>query len=531
MEIIDPKWGRYLRIAALAWILVPITGCADSPTDRPTGVAASEVSGESWSITAWGKRFEIFPEVGPLVAGRSADAHIHVTLLEGFLPLVTGKVELVLSGDTGEQVFGASEPARPGIFNVAVTPETTGIFDLLFRIHDDTGTEEIQGGKVRVGEPLKPGGLKVAPAPRGATDGGQPLPFLKEEQWRSELGTEWVRRGRIAGSVAGLARVRPAAGGDAWVSASMRGVLTSTGGPWPYPGLEVERGRPLLRLAPLVAEDRSLSTLEAQASTLGARLKKAETRLGRLEELLALEAVSRREVEQAQVEVEVLSAEHRAAFSDLESAQSIRSGAGGGAGKAVSLRAPFAGRVATVEVKPGTTVDAGDPLIRLVRTDPLWLEIALAPADADRLARLGARGLVIDDPERGPIRPSAAPRLVSVAPEMSPESGSVTVLVEIPQTPGLVLGTTVTAQILLREEREGIAIPSSAVVDDGGVSVVYLQLTGESFVRQQIRILERQGDRLLVEGLVPGQRLVSRGGAAIRRSSLMSSGNSHGHVH
>jgi hypothetical protein len=63
------------------------------------------------------------------------------------------------------------------------------------------------------------------------------------------------------------------------------------------------------------------------------------------------------------------------------------------------------------------------------------------------------------------------------------------------------------------------------------VAVVYLQLSGESFVRQEVRVLERQGDRILVDGLVPGQRLVTRGGDAIRRETLVSSGAGHGHIH
>ena len=128
------------------------------------------------------------------------------------------------------------------------------------------------------------------------------------------------------------------------------------------------------------------------------------------------------------------------------------------------------------------------------------------------------------------VRIEANLSLVSVAPEVSPETGAVAVLLEAPAT-GLLLGTSLEAQVLSTAEREGLVIPSSALVDDGGVAVVYLQLSGESFIRQEVHVLERQGDRLLVERLIPGQRLVTRGGEAIRRSSLMASGEAHGHVH
>jgi len=107
----------------------------------------------------------------------------------------------------------------------------------------------------------------------------------------------------------------------------------------------------------------------------------------------------------------------------------------------------------------------------------------------------------------------------------------VTVLLEAPSTAGLTLGTVLNAQVLLSETREGIVVPASALVDDGGVSVVYLQLSGESFARQEVEILERQGERVLVAGLTPGQRLVTRGGESIRRSSLMAGGGAHGHIH
>jgi hypothetical protein len=94
-----------------------------------------------------------------------------------------------------------------------------------------------------------------------------------------------------------------------------------------------------------------------------------------------------------------------------------------------------------------------------------------------------------------------------------------------------VLGATLQAEVLFLREREGIVVPATAVVDDGGAAVVYLQLSGERFARQEVEVVARQGDRALVDGLVPGQRLVARGGEAIRRASLMSAGAIEGHVH
>ncbi len=523
---IEPA-GRLRRLVCLLALAAAATGCGVPPAEPPAPAAAS------WAVTAWGEHFEVFPEIEPLVAGQIAVAHTHVTRLDGFAPLVDGAVEIVLSGPSGAQVFGAEQPARPGIFTVEIEPESPGDFDLSFRVRvrGSNRSEEIRGGKVRVGTADQPGGLVVAPAPKGASDGGEPLAFLKEEQWRSEFATGWVRSGRLARSVRGLARIRPPAGGEATVTSPVDGTLLPASGsrPWPFAGLRINRGDALFRVMPRVAAERSLAVLEADLAALATESATARSRLSRLEELLELEAASRRELEEARARVETLDARHAAAARDLVAARSSREG--GAAGASLSLRAPFAGEVARVGATPGATVAAGEALARLVRTDSVWIEVSASPDGARRIASEGVRGVVLSDPEHGATRVEEGVRWISTAPEASPETGTVTVLLEAPATPGLLLGTTLEAQVLLEKEGEGIVIPASALVDDGGVDVVYLQLSGESFVRQTVHVVERQGDRLLVERLVPGQRLVSRGGDAIRRSSLMASGDAHGHVH
>ena len=74
-------------------------------------------------------------------------------------------------------------------------------------------------------------------------------------------------------------------------------------------------------------------------------------------------------------------------------------------------------------------------------------------------------------------------------------------------------------------------IPDTALVDDGGQTVVYVQLEGESFARREVEVLAREGRLVLVDGLSEGERLVSVGGAAIRRTTLLGSGGAPDHVH
>ncbi len=528
---IDPSrlWTPLQRILVMGVCFMTVAGCGPGPGPS-TSSPDARPAGSSWAVTAWGNQYEIFAEIDPLVAGELARAHTHVTALDGFTPVEAGQVEIVITDSGGEQVFRSSAPVRPGIFTIEIRGQATQEADLAFRVQTSAGSEVIRGGTVRIGSVSEPGGPLRLPAPRGASDGGEPQSFLKEEQWRSEFATTWVRRGQLAASVSGPVRLQAPAGGDASVTAPVDGVLRPPGGSpdsWPFVGMQARKGAALFRLTPHVSSGRSLASLEAEVAIAATELEVARNHLERLNRLWELEAISRRELDEATARVETTTAHHAAALKDLEAARSARQGGGS---DSLTLRAPFTGEVADVTASPGTTVAAGTVLARLVRTDSVWLDVALAPAAAQRLRQGAVRGVVLSGPEYESIRLNDV-ELVSIAPELSQRTGTVAVLLQAPRVTELPLGTMADGQILLQQVNEGIVVPASALVDDGGVPVVYLQLAGETFVRQPVEVLERQGTQLLVEGLVSGQRLVSRGGVAIRRASLMAGGEAHGHVH
>ncbi|HUP23248.1 MAG TPA: efflux RND transporter periplasmic adaptor subunit [Thermoanaerobaculia bacterium] len=508
-----PLWP-WLALGALA-----ILGCGEA--------APVEEAEDSWSVTAWGELYEVFPEVEPLIAGSSATAHTHVTVLDGFTAVEQGAVEIVLRGEGREEVFRSDQPSRPGIFNVELRPEVEGERELLFRIESPAGREEIRGGRVRVGSAQRPGRPTVAPAPRAASGAGEPFSFLKEQQWRADFGTTWVREGTLASSVRGIARVQTPAGGEARVTAPVAGVLSAR--PWPFPGRTVEAGESIFRLVPNLDAERSLSALDSAARTVEVELSIARARLQRLEELFAAEATSVRELEEGRGAVAVLTSRLEAARGDLAAARAARSGVGGET--AMALGSPLSGAVAEVTASPGAAVSAGEALARVVRTDRVWIETRLPPSAAVELRERGVVGLVVDT-AAGPRELEAAEVwLVTVAPEVDATTGTVSVLLETLAAPFLVLGSTMQVEVLLGGERAGVVVPVSGLVDDGGVDVVYLQLAGETFVREEVNVASRQGDRALVEGLVPGQRLVVRGGDAVRRATLTASGAAEGHVH
>jgi cobalt-zinc-cadmium efflux system membrane fusion protein len=493
----------------------------------------AEEEAEGWAVTAWSEHYELFAETDPLIVGREAPSHAHFTYLPDFSALNEGSVTGILRGaDGGEESFLSPKPLRAGIFNVIFKPTREGTFDLIFRVQNQKASEDIPAGRVRVGSAESPGSLEQLPpgAPDEEAAAGEPVGFLKEQQWRTEFATEWARQGTLKRALRASGRVLPAGGGEATLTAPVDGVVTAAR--WPNPGLDVGRGAPLFLLTPRVAADQSIAGLRADVTELEAELQTAQARLARLRELLAVEATSKRDVEEAETRVKTLSARLGAARGERAAASAIRGGAAGGP-ESFRITSPIAGRVAEVAVSPGQFVSAGASLGRVVRTSPVWIELALQPDQAGALAQapvgLSVRRWAGEEPF--PI-PGEDLRLVSRSPEINASAGTVPVILEVRRSADLLrLGSRIEAEVLLPGDLSGIVIPTSSLVDDSGVEVVYVQLGGEGFERREVRVEARQGPLALVRGITAGERIVTKGSNAIRRSSLLGSGAVEGHVH
>lgn len=516
-----------MKHSTLALILVVVAGCATPPDDAHVG--HTHEGDESWTVTAWGDMYEVFSEGQGLTVGHDSEVAVHVTVLEHFAPLTEGRVTIQMTDPAGgSHTWPSDAPARDGIYVVSIRPVETGDHALAFLIEAPAGTETLDGGTVRVGTHEEPGGVVSAPH-QTPPPTGEPVPFLKEQQWRTSFATEAVPREVIRATVGGPARVRPAAQGEVLLTAPFDAVLARE--PWPWSGRAVAAGEPVLQLIPRAGAERSLAVLEAEVRTLEAEQRLAAERVERLEGLLAAEATSRAERDRAVAAAEALEARLLAARADLDNAQAARTGAR--PRSALALSAPWAARVAEIRVTPGEAVSAGAPLVRLVKPRPVWLEVALRPEDAARitssspglhLRRAGSNDVLSLDPD--------AVRLVSRAPEIDARTATQTVILELQRdADSLPLGTSAQVEVVLDDPREGTVIPTSALVDDGGQTVAYVQLEGESFARREIQVLAREGNRVLVDGLGEGERVVTEGGATIRRTTLLSSGGGAEHVH
>ena len=79
--------------------------------------------------------------------------------------------------------------------------------------------------------------------------------------------------------------------------------------------------------------------------------------------------------------------------------------------------------------------------------------------------------------------------------------------------------------------RDRIVVPVTALIEEQNAFYVYVQLSGERFLKKPVRVGDADGLFVeLNEGISPGERIVTRGAALLKAASV-SSAPVHSHTH
>jgi multidrug efflux pump subunit AcrA (membrane-fusion protein) len=79
---------------------------------------------------------------------------------------------------------------------------------------------------------------------------------------------------------------------------------------------------------------------------------------------------------------------------------------------------------------------------------------------------------------------------------------------------------------------EWVAVPESALVEEGDQLVAFVQVSGETFEKRELKVgIRDSGFVQVLEGIKAGERVVTKGAYAIRLSSISGVIPAHGHAH
>jgi RND family efflux transporter MFP subunit len=193
------------------------------------------------------------------------------------------------------------------------------------------------------------------------------------------------------------------------------------------------------------------------------------------------------------------------------------------------VRAPFSGVVAQRDAVPGANVSLGSVLFHLVDTAQVHVVGQIPETEVSRARRASTAEIeTAGESSRVP-----AGRLIAVGKVLDAASRTLPIVFAVDnRTLGLPIGQAVFLHLLIGTAAARPVVPPSAVVDDGGRPIVFVQRAGETFERRPVTLGPRAGDRVQVlDGLQPGERVVTKGAYLVRLATLSATVPAHGHVH
>jgi RND family efflux transporter MFP subunit len=186
------------------------------------------------------------------------------------------------------------------------------------------------------------------------------------------------------------------------------------------------------------------------------------------------------------------------------------------------VRAPFAGTIIEASTIPGDHVEIGANLFRLADLSVLWAALHVKEKDLSAVTP-GSTVEIRTQAYPGELFPG---RLLLVGDVLDSATRTVIGRVEVPNPAGkLKCGMYIEAFLTGADERTGLVVPESAIQDDGGRTIVFVQAAERVFVKREIISGEHVlGLAVILAGLAEGEKVVTSGSfllkSELNKSSL-----------
>lgn len=494
-----------------------LAGCSPEPADDGHAHEAPATA-----VTHYTAETELFVEFPALVRDEDAEFLAHLTRLADFKPVTEGTLVVTLSGGGQPEESGeAGVSGTPGIFKPFLAPRHAGKRRLRFTLTAPGLDVTHDVGEVQVFADAQAASASVGEAP----DAG--IRYTKEQQWRVDFAVEQAAQRTVRESIAVTAVIRPRAAAEARITAPAAGLLRAPSSGLPQIGSRIAAGEVLGYLLPRLGAESDMATLELAASKARLEADLAARELARLEGLLRAEAVAEKRVLEARYRERTAQAELSAARRRLAAYQ------GGGTG-GIALKSPVGGTLVALAGQAGAALEQGATVFHVADLGRLWLEAKVPESDLGRVGTPAGAFFKLDgEDEAIVLEVGKNARLVAFGGLVDPQTRTVPAILEFDNPGGrLKAGMQLRAGLYTGRVSQGVAVPASAIVDDSGQPVVFVQKGGESFERRLVTPGAHDGDRVAVpSGVSPGERIVTRGAWQVRLAASAPAQAGHGHAH
>jgi len=286
------------------------------------------------------------------------------------------------------------------------------------------------------------------------------------------------------------------------VESSARGMLTSrTDGRVKRiavnEGEKVAQGALLVTIEDNVAGDR-LTEAEGGYQAAQAHAELAEKTYARYEKLFAQQAVTPQEMDRVAAELEMARQQLRSAEAAMSAARTAASYS--------RVVAPYPARVVRKEVREGSTVMPGTPLLVLDRSGKPQVRAEIGEAWAGKIEP--GQALTVEIPA---LEKRFTAKVADVLPAADPRSRSFQITLELPDVPDLKAGLYARVHVG-QPELPTVLVPRRAVIERGQLHGVFVVDAQNTLRYRLVRLGRSHDDQVeILAGLSPGMRYVASG--------------------
>ena len=198
------------------------------------------------------------------------------------------------------------------------------------------------------------------------------------------------------------------------------------------------------------------------------------------------------------------------------------------------ITSPMSGYIETIDFKLGKSIKAGDRLF--VVTDPsrIILKVNVPAARVSKLSSVTNASFTVEGFEEEFVISELNGELISIGSSIDELSKTVPVIFSLDNPENQIkIGMFASVSLKIEEPFYGLSLPRSAVFDDNGTPIAFIQTEGEMFEKRILKIgVVDRGFIHILDGVSEGERVVISGGYQIKLASLTSVvPEGHGHAH
>ncbi|MDR2679207.1 MAG: efflux RND transporter periplasmic adaptor subunit [Tannerella sp.] len=249
--------------------------------------------------------------------------------------------------------------------------------------------------------------------------------------------------------------------------------------------------------------------LQAELKKLEAQIPLAKERVFRQGTLLKKDAVSQEAYEQVTTELDKLMADI-----ELVKARILQT----------ELRAPFDGIIGLRLVSEGAYVTPATIVANLTKISPLKIEFSIPESYVSEVS--DGTDIVFYMEASNRMMQKYSARVYAVEGKVSLETYTLKVRATYPNTNEAILpGRFVSVEITKREIKDALAVPSEAIIPEMGKNIVYVYNNGEAKSTEIITGLRTESHVQALEGLMPGDTVITTGVMQLRTGMKVSIDN------